>query len=270
MADNTADTVAKASAVNTDDKAPKTNDNLPPIAKEPAATAEASMMPSVPAEPGTADAPGASSSDAATKLEVPATGAVQEDPVKKMGKANILASQPEEPSNPAPAPAPAPVDQPTTDTVASDASAHPNGEVVEPPKPVSIEEIRDQDLPDAKPPKTNKSAGDALDPDAEAPIVTTGVETTEVSTVDSASAEKSDTATGDKRKAGVAAKSKVGETKGAKDDDTEPAEKKQKTNGAATNGAARKPGRPKKEKKAAMPVGRTMRKTRSQGAADSL
>ncbi len=42
----------------------------------------------------------------------------------------------------------------------------------------------------------------------------------------------------------------------------------EETNGnGSTNGDAKKPGRPKKEKKAAVPVGRTARKTRSQGPA---
>lgn len=163
--------------------------------------------------------------------------------------------QPENPNEPTPTPV---VPQPAvTKTDAPDALAATNGGAAEVPKPVSVEEIRDQDLPDAKPLEAVKASEDAPKPDVAAP-----------------EADKEAT-TGSKRKADDTADSQA---VGAKDEE-KPAEKKAKTNGAAaddaaTNGAARKPGRPKKDaaqkagsKKAAAaaaPVGRTARKTRSQ------
>ncbi|KAL6880786.1 hypothetical protein J3F83DRAFT_3316 [Trichoderma novae-zelandiae] len=84
--------------------------------------------------------------------------------------------------------------------------------------------------------------------------------------------ETSETAVGEKRKqpdtadATAAADDAAAENEDS--DESERADKKVKLddNGkAATNGGARKPGRPKKNKKAAPVVGRTLRKTRSQG-----
>ncbi|KAL7949724.1 hypothetical protein V8C42DRAFT_311772 [Trichoderma barbatum] len=80
--------------------------------------------------------------------------------------------------------------------------------------------------------------------------------------------ETSETAIGEKRKADAAAATATDEPAAEKDDseDSEPADKKAKIdNGKATNGGPRKPGRPKKDKKAAPVVGKTLRKTRSQG-----
>ncbi|KAI3332280.1 hypothetical protein HD806DRAFT_530036 [Xylariaceae sp. AK1471] len=260
MADNIADSIAKAPVANTDDKAPETADSLPPITKEPAATADASMVPSIPAGSTTIDAPAAPSSDAAAKPEVPAAGTVQGDLTKKISEADDLALQPEKPS-----------DSVITETVASGAPALPNGEAVKPPKPVSVEEIRDEDLPSAKPLESEKPAEDAPQADAPAPVAMTGVETAELSAGSSTSTKNGDGATGDKRKAEVTedvAKANGGSTR---DDGGGPPEKKQKTNGSATNSAGRKPGRPRKEKqKATVAVGRTARKTRSQGAPDQV
>ncbi|OPB42653.1 hypothetical protein A0O28_0037730 [Trichoderma guizhouense] len=85
-----------------------------------------------------------------------------------------------------------------------------------------------------------------------------------------AKSETSETAVGEKRKADVAVATAVDEPAAEKDEseDSEPADKKAKIdngNGKATNGGPRKPGRPKKDKKAAPVVGKTLRKTRSQG-----
>lgn len=137
------------------------------------------------------------------------------------------------------------------------------------PKPVSVEEVKDQEV------APTAAASDA----------------TATTQSDKASAE-----TGDKRKVDEVAEEAEAEAEksnannnkptpngtapeAAGDDDDEPAEKKQKSNGggaSTTNGTApapapapKKPGRPpKKDKKASAPVGRTLRKTRSQGAAD--
>ncbi|KAL7929678.1 hypothetical protein V8C35DRAFT_314949 [Trichoderma chlorosporum] len=83
-----------------------------------------------------------------------------------------------------------------------------------------------------------------------------------------AKSETSETATGEKRKADVAVATATDEPAAEKEssEESEPADKKAKIdNGKATNGGARKPGRPKKDKKAAPVVGKTLRKTRSQG-----
>ncbi|KAK0767158.1 hypothetical protein N5P37_000892 [Trichoderma harzianum] len=85
-----------------------------------------------------------------------------------------------------------------------------------------------------------------------------------------AKSETSETATGEKRKADAAVATAVDEPAAEKEEseDSEPADKKAKLdngNGKATNGGPRKPGRPKKDKKAAPVVGKTLRKTRSQG-----
>ncbi|KAI0151795.1 hypothetical protein GGR57DRAFT_503725 [Xylariaceae sp. FL1272] len=238
MADNTADKVAPASATGTDAKAPETNDSLPAITKEPAGTADASMVPSASAATDTLAAKDAATSSADTAK-----------PEEAASKDSVI--QPDDACK----------DKSDTDSSAlKDATAAsglgaaiPNGQ----PKPVAIEEVTDQDMPSTKLPES-----------ADAPTVTTGVETAKVPAVTGDEA-----AIGDKRKADEADKP-VSETTA-----DEPADKKQKTetNGAATtNGGARKPGRPKKEKgKAAAapapaaPIGRTARKTRSQGLADA-
>ncbi|KAK1251305.1 hypothetical protein MKX07_005860 [Trichoderma sp. CBMAI-0711] len=84
--------------------------------------------------------------------------------------------------------------------------------------------------------------------------------------------ETSSTAAGEKRKQPDTAEpvAAADEATAEKEDseESERADKKVKIdeNGkAATNGGSRKPGRPKKDKKAAPVVGRTLRKTRSQG-----
>ncbi|KAL7955229.1 hypothetical protein V8C34DRAFT_292287 [Trichoderma compactum] len=82
-----------------------------------------------------------------------------------------------------------------------------------------------------------------------------------------AKSETSETATGEKRKADATAADQPAAEK-EESEDSEPADKKAKIgngNGKATNGGPRKPGRPKKDKKAAPVVGKTLRKTRSQG-----
>ncbi|KAL7810829.1 hypothetical protein V8C26DRAFT_422620 [Trichoderma gracile] len=84
--------------------------------------------------------------------------------------------------------------------------------------------------------------------------------------------ETSSTAAGEKRKQPdtVDVSAAADEAAAEKEDseESEQADKKVKIdeNGtAATNGGSRKPGRPKKDKKAAPVVGKTLRKTRSQG-----
>ncbi|KAJ2987132.1 hypothetical protein NUW58_g4671 [Xylaria curta] len=262
---------------NADVKAPDTTESLPPISKEPAATADASMVPSVPVDSTTADAPAAPSSDTASKPEAPVEAEAKEDSGNKPSESDISAAQPEKTSDSDPAPETQPI---TTETavsgVESSAPAGPNDEAVEPPKPASVEEIRDEDLPNEKPSDTKKPTEeapkvDAIDNDATGPVTTTGGEATEASPVDSTSAENGNVVAGNKRKVGAVEDAVESGADTTKNKATEPPEKKLKangTNGATTNGAARKPGRPKKEKRLAAPVGKTARKTRSQGTAD--
>ncbi|GAW10959.1 hypothetical protein ANO14919_002970 [Xylariales sp. No.14919] len=251
MAENTVETIAKEPVANAEEKAPDTTDSLPPITKEPAATVEASMVPSVPAQSTTIDIPVAPSSDAAPKAEVAVPAAeAEEDSTKRSSEPETAAIEPEKSSDPAPASEPQPA---TTETAASGAeSSAPAGldEAGEPPKPVSLEEVRDEDLADKKPSELKKSAGKVVKTDASAP------------------AENNDAATSNKRKAEATGNSAKPESSSAEAEETEPPEKKPKTNGTATNGAPRKPGRPRKDKNSTAPVGKTARKTRSQGAAD--
>jgi hypothetical protein len=128
---------------------------------------------------------------------------------------------------------------------------------------VSVEEVHDEDLPNAKSLESEKPAETATKADATAPVATSGKEKSSANI--SASAKNGNGATGNKRKA------EMTEDDSTKANGADQPLKKQKTNGSATNGAGRKPGRPRKEKqKAAAPVGRTARKTRSQGAPDQL
>ncbi|KAI8945631.1 hypothetical protein F4801DRAFT_593990 [Xylaria longipes] len=271
MSDNNAESIVKAPVANDEVKASDTTDSLTPITKEPIATAEASMVPSVPAESTATDAPVALNSDSAAKQEVLAATEAQEDSSNKPSETDASAAQPEKPSDPTPAPAPV-SGSTTTEAVASGAEpsapAGPKDEAAEPPKPVSVEETRDEDLPNSKLADSSKPAEEAPKTTATGPVATTGVETTEVPAVDSASAENGDIATSNKRKADVVEDVAEPETNNIKNGDTEPPEKKLKTNGAGANGTARKPGRPRKDKKAVVTVGKTARKTRSQGIAD--
>ncbi|KAI0903931.1 hypothetical protein F4823DRAFT_243833 [Ustulina deusta] len=253
MAENSVESIAKEPVADAEDKARDTTDSLPPITKETTATAEASLVPSAPAESTTTGAPAAPGSDAAATPVVPAPAIkAQEDSADELSKPDAVALQPENPSDTAPASVP---QSATAETIASDvessASAGP-GEAVEPPKPVSLEEIRDQELPDAKPSKLTK----LTKPAEEKPKTDT-----------SSAAQNGHVATNNKRKADTAGDVAKPEAHSVENENIEPAAKKQKTNGT-TNGVARKPGRPRKDKNAVKVVGRTARKTRSQGAAD--
>ncbi|KAI0549128.1 hypothetical protein F4679DRAFT_281396 [Xylaria curta] len=256
MSDNNVESVVKAPVANDEVKAPDATDSLPPIAKEPVATAEASMVPSAPAESTATQAPVASSSDTAAKPEVPAAAEAQKDSSNKSSEPDTSAVQSEQPSDPTSVPVPEP-ESATTETAASgaDTSAPTKDEAVEPPKPVSVEETRDEDLPSAKLAGSEKPAEEAPKTDAAGPAA------------DSASTENGDVATSKKRKA-EAIEDVEPEANSVKNGNAEPLEKKPKINGAGTNGTPRKPGRPRKDKKAVAPVGKTARKTRSQGNAD--
>ncbi|KAI1400270.1 hypothetical protein F4819DRAFT_461825 [Hypoxylon fuscum] len=149
-----------------------------------------------------------------------------------------------------------------SETAATDAPSLANGGTKELPKPVTVEEVRDQDMPPTPPAgptettgslPTDESAKDALNAD----LVPTTIEP-----------DITEATTGDKRKSSEAEPTN-GDISVKESSEDAPPDKKQKTNGAATNGAPRKVGRPKKEKKAAAPpVGRTARKTRSQGTVE--
>ncbi|KAI1170748.1 hypothetical protein F4777DRAFT_94326 [Nemania sp. FL0916] len=269
MADNNAESIAKAPVASTDAEAPAAAGGLPPITKEPVATAEATMAPSAPIEPTPQEAV-APSSDTAAQPETSTAAHVQQESesVDKASAPDAVAPQSEKPSDPIPAAEPLSTTAETATSVAETGVLTDSNNTVEPPKPVSLEEIRDEDLPDAKPLEPAKPAEEALKTDATAPVDAPAAATTKIAAADSASAESNNVANGKKRKADEVEDAAKPETNSAADEDMEPPEKKPKTNGTTTNGAARKPGRPRKDKKAAAPVGRTARKTRSQGAAD--
>ncbi|KAI1776610.1 hypothetical protein F4818DRAFT_354419 [Hypoxylon cercidicola] len=236
---------------------PESQPSLPPVTKGPMNTGEESVEPSIATNTATADTKTAASSEPAAQTD-PATIGAKEELTEKLEVADKLASQPEKPADNVPK-------QPdATETATTNGPSLPNGESKKPPKPVTIEEIRDQDMPAAPPAQPTEMTG-ALpvnNPSDDAAKAEPVQATTEI--------DKTEATIGDKRKASDAEASN-GDTVTQEPLEEAPAEKKQKTNGATTNGAPRKVGRPrkeKKEKKTQPAVGRAARKTRSQGAAD--
>ncbi|KAK5633173.1 hypothetical protein RRF57_008887 [Xylaria bambusicola] len=197
------------------------------------------MVPSAPAESTAADAPAAPSSDATAKPEVSASAAEGQEASTKESNNSDAAAVPSDKTSDT---VPAPVAQSTTETVASGADSKAL-------RLRMIEEIRDEELPGAKPVESEKPAEES-------------------SKTETSPAESGDSAVGSKRKVDESSDEAKPEAKSAENGETEPPEKKPKTNGTTTNGTVRKPGRPRKDKTVAAPVGRTARKTRSQGAAD--
>ncbi|KAI1185802.1 hypothetical protein F5B17DRAFT_406396, partial [Nemania serpens] len=266
MADNTAEAIAKVPVATGEVEAPNKTNGLPPIVKEPVAAAEATV-PSVLAESTTTEA-AAPSADTAAQPEAPTADEVQGDSTNKLSETGASIPSPAKPSDPASAAEP---QSTTTETVASGAEssapAESNDKAVEPPKPVSLEEVRDEALPDVKASDTKESGEKVSETGATASVPTTGEQNAEAPAADSASAKNADTATRNKRKADAVEDLAEPEVNGAKDEGAEPLQKKSKTNGTTTNGAPRKPGRPRKNKTAVPLVGKTARKTRSQGAA---
>ncbi|RYP16300.1 hypothetical protein DL765_005206 [Monosporascus sp. GIB2] len=176
----------------------------------------------------------------------------------KVDAADTLAQQPEKQTDQVPTPV---SQEPVAESAETPATAL-EAQSKLPPKPVSVEEVKDEEMPTVNPTTT-------CAPQTDGAVKATSNATSEPAP-EKTEPGKSEPDTGDKRKAGEADSTPV-ESKPTHDGAVadEPAEKMQKTNGAATNGITRKkPGRPKKEKKAPAPVGRTLRKTRSQGAAE--
>ncbi|KAI1243959.1 hypothetical protein MGN70_013827 [Eutypa lata] len=254
----------------TDTKVPASDTSAPPVAPavdaDTGKTAEASLAPAPVTQTPTA-------TNAAEEVaSVPVAESANEEPPSiakgdlssKVDAADTLAEQPEKQTDQIPTPVSQP---PATEPITSEAGAGAGAPGAEPkllPKPVSVEEVSDKGTPIANPPAT--AATIAIQPDSAA-------ETTAPKTTSVAEPEKSEPETGDKRKVDKVSNGSADTPNGIAghdDHDDEPAGKKQKSNGASTNGTApnKKPGRPKKEKKAPAPVGRTVRKTRSQGAAD--
>ncbi|KAI0841176.1 hypothetical protein F5Y06DRAFT_214863 [Hypoxylon sp. FL0890] len=258
MADSNTNGIEKGPAASGDAPAPapELQPSDPPAAKGPMNAAEESIEPAIATKTATDSAATAPSSDAAAQNDAPATNS-KEELTEKIDAAEKLAEQPEEPADSAPAPAP----NTTRETAIADAPSLTNGEAKEPPKPVSVEEVRDQDLPPVAPSQPVEMTGalPVQEPAKDAPKAAPTPLTPEP--------EKTEAVTGEKRKPSDA-EAPNGDVPVEKPSEDAPAEKKQKTNGATTNGAPKKAGRPKKNKKAPPAVGRTARKTRSQGAAD--
>ncbi|KAI0125512.1 hypothetical protein BJ170DRAFT_684777 [Xylariales sp. AK1849] len=167
------------------------------------------------------------------------------------------------------------------------------------PKPVSVEEVLDEGLSAAQPVEvedTVKSGGGAVDPvepstehiedvkmtdasqDGTAnPAAPSSKQTEGADPADALQAETtitqksplSEPLAGDKRKAEQVNSANGGTAQDGFRSD-EPTEKKRKSNDLATNGAAKKVGRPKKEQKKAPVPGKTARRTRSQGAPNQI
>ncbi|KAL7627930.1 hypothetical protein AAE478_002125 [Parahypoxylon ruwenzoriense] len=261
MADSNANGIEKGA--NGEVTAPESQPTPPPATKEPTSAASAGEEPAEPSiatKPATDDVATVPSAEPAAQNDDTAASS-KEELTQKMDEADKLASQPEE--KPAGS-APTEVSQSTTTEAATaTAPSLPNGEAKEPPKPVTVE-VHDQDLPAAPPTQpiekadvttpAHEPASDTLKADLAAAAATTEPDKTEAKV-------------GGKRKPSDAEASNGDAAEGTPED--APAEKKQKTGiEATTNGTPRKVGRPKKDKSAPPPVGRTARKTRSQGSAD--
>ncbi|KAI0852810.1 hypothetical protein F5Y00DRAFT_258066 [Daldinia vernicosa] len=256
MADITTNGIEKGA--NSEAATSASQPSIPPVAKTPINAGEESMEPSIAtntAAPGAATAP---DSETPAQNDVATTGS--KELIEKMDAADTLASQPEKSAETVPA-------ESTTTEIATDTPSLTNGEAKEPPKPVTIEEVRDEDTPAAAESQPAEMTG-AL-PVQEPANDTPKAEPAPVT----AEPDKSEANTGEKRKPSES-KASNGDATQEESPEEPPAEKKQKTNGANTNGTSKKVGRPKKEskkdKKAPVPVGRTARKTRSQGAADQI
>lgn len=195
----------------------------------------------------------------------------KEDASSKLNAVDKFAQPPDKQTDQvlAPVSQPPPA-EPTTTT----APAPSDAEAKLSPKPVSVEEVRDEELTAANPPAVANAPKLDIAPETAktSETVSGGTDTS------NAGSAKADPNAGDKRKADdVAAIEPVatGTTLNGTAGD-EPAVKKQKPNGSneaiansgENGGAAPKRSRSKKEKKPAAPVGRTNRKTRSQGAAE--
>ncbi|KAK8056966.1 hypothetical protein PG993_002193 [Apiospora rasikravindrae] len=243
---------------------------LPPITKEPMATAQASMIPA-PIDKSEADLTSAptASTDAAKSPEDAKGGAAKET----VAEAGLPAAQSDKPE------------------ALEDTNATTDGDSKEVPKPVSVEEVPDRELPDTKqlsagsvtqpaneqqtaPPPAKKADSPAAEP-AAGTVPKEDAQSTGPAQV-LAETAKGEPQTGEKRKADDPAaheESTNGDDASSANVDEKleasPA-KKQKTQDNETNGdnTGAKRGRPKKEKKPPAPVGRTARKTRSQAAAE--
>ncbi|ETS87659.1 hypothetical protein PFICI_01487 [Pestalotiopsis fici W106-1] len=214
-------------------------------------------------------------------METNKTAGAGTDSVKAAeAEADQLAAQPEKPSDNLTSSAP-------INAKPSAAAASTNEELSnEPPKPVSLEEVPDPEGPTTKlkaaedvvsPEPTKEPAATAVSEekkDAEVtdaqPTVTTGPSQPEaVPAVSELVAEKPKS--GQKRKAEEPAAAAVNGDEAA--EQQAPAAKKQKESpikrvADKVSNTIKKVGRPKKEKKEPAPVGKTARKTRSQGKAD--
>ncbi|OTA56534.1 hypothetical protein K449DRAFT_387571 [Hypoxylon sp. EC38] len=257
MADNNTNSIEKGAS---GDAPAQPSD--PPAVEGPVSAAEESVEPSIATKTADDSAATAASSEAAAQNDAPATE-TKEELTEKIDAAEKLAEQPEQPEKPEKPADSAPAQSTTTETTTADAPSVPNGETKEPPKPVAVEDARDQDLP-AVPPSQPVEMTGALpvkEPAKDAP------KTAPTPLTPEPEPEKTEASAGEKRKPNEIEASN-GDAPTEKPTEDAPAEKKQKTNGASTNGTPRKAGRPRKDKKAPPSVGRTARKTRSQGAAD--
>ena len=223
---------------------------MPSAAADAGKAADAPLIPPNPVTQTQADVAPAPTT-ALNKEEPPPVA--KEEASSKLNAADKLAQQPDKQKDQVLAPVSQP---PPVEPTAATAPAPSDTKAKLSPKPVSVEEIRDEQLTAANPPAV-----------ANAPKLDIALETA-----------KAEPDAGDKRKADdVAAIEPVvtGATLNGTAGD-EPSVKKQKPNGSdeaitdsGGNGdAAPKRSRSKKEKKPAAPVGRTNRKTRSQGAAE--
>ncbi|KAI1859806.1 hypothetical protein JX265_010255 [Neoarthrinium moseri] len=218
--------------------------------------------------------------DAVSKPSVSEPAATSETK-QQLSEAEKLATQPEKLTEDVSAPLNA---NPINAEPITASSTVPGDDPKKSAKPVSVEEVQDPELPAAKPTTANEAlkpesstaetakpapAKDVEMNDAPQPAVSASQDAPNpVSKPEPAGPLPSEPQTGAKRKAAEAptANGDVSETH----EPEGPAEKKHKSFGSAVKDAIKKVGRPKKDKKAPAPVGRTARKTRSQGNADPI
>ncbi|KAI1073947.1 hypothetical protein F5B20DRAFT_475076 [Whalleya microplaca] len=249
MADNTADGIKKAPGATVETTSQPSD---PPVTKASTDHAKDPAAPSIATETATTAATTASGSESApAPVGQNDAASTKENLTEKRDAADKLASQPEKPTTSQPA---------TTDATQSGAPPTPNGDDKDAPKPATVGDVHNGELPTPAPSQPLEMTG-ALQPDKAAD---------ESSKVDAATAipktEKLEASTGVKRKSPIA-EAVNGNASANKSLEAQP-EKKQKTNGSSTNGGPKKAGRPRKDKSAPPPVGKTARKTRSQGTAD--
>jgi len=259
----------------TSDSLLQTSSGLPPITKEAMSTAGAPLVPTNPLSqanvptppPEPVNEPVAPSADLSAEAAAP-----QNELKEKTDAADTLTQQAEKPA-----------DNLAADVASSSLEDKPAASATDAafskaPKPVAMEDVQDEASGVSASNKEVPTPIAAAEKPADTSATEEPVQQTPAATAipDAAEAPKTDAEAGDKRKADESEVVSEATENSDEKSQEEPAEKKLKTNEGEAPVAPKKVGRPKKdktaEKKAPAPVGKTARRTRSQGvlAAESL